>query len=73
MSCDRCTGFFPNRANFTKSSDDSTSTGDAFHNPQIDLTREPQPDNPWLPLWSGLLFMTVTLGIACWAFQRADY
>ncbi len=64
---------FPKPGEFYKVLGRLTSTGDARHNPQIDLTREPQPDNPWLPLWSGLLFMTVTLGIACWAFQRADY
>jgi hypothetical protein len=64
---------FPKPGEFYKVIGRLTSSGDARHNPQIDLTREPQPDNPWQPLWSGLLFMAVTLGVACWLFQRADY
>lgn len=64
---------FPKPGEFYKVLDRLSSSNDARYNPQIDLTRKQQADNPWSPLTSGLLFMVVMLGLSCWIFQRTDY
>ena len=41
--------------------------------PDYDLSRTTRTEDPWQPLWSGLLFMFVTLLIACVIFVRRDF
>ncbi len=64
---------FPKPGEFERVLTRLSSSGDTLYNPEIDLTKQPQSDDPWQPLRSGVVFMLVTLGISCWIFQRTDY
>ncbi len=39
----------------------------------VDLTSQPEPDRPWDPFRSGLIFVVITLFLACFIFQRQEY
>ena len=39
----------------------------------VNLSRGSYYRDPWQPLWSGLLFMAFTLGVACFIFHRRDF
>lgn len=41
--------------------------------PDSNLSRDTSTDDPWQPLWSGLLFMFVTLFVASVIFIRRDF
>jgi len=64
---------FPKPGEFYKVVTHLASSGDTTLNEQIDLNKTQQPANPYAPLWSGLSFMLVMLGLACWIFYRKDY
>jgi hypothetical protein len=64
---------FPKPGEFDKVIARLASSGDTGHNPAIDLTVGLPPDDPWIPLTSGLGFMAVMLGISCLVFQRTDF
>lgn len=50
-----------------------SATGNAAAEKDADLTRIEYQPSPWAPLWSGLGFMAVMLGISAWLFSRGDY
>ena len=64
---------FPKPSEFHKVTSYLSSTRDTTYNPGIDLIYEPVETNPLLPLWSGLGFMAVMLGLSCWIFHRKDF
>lgn len=64
---------FPKPGEFYKVVTHLASSGDSEANEEIDLNKTPQVTNPYAPLWSGLSFMIVMLGLACWVFYRKDY
>ncbi|QEG25219.1 ABC transporter permease [Mariniblastus fucicola] len=64
---------FPKPGEFYKVVTHLSSSSDAQHNPDIDLTFQEVRPNPWSPLISGLVFMAVMLTISCLTFSRTDY
>ena len=64
---------FPKPGEFYKVVRHLSSTRDTRDNTSIDLIGEKATPDPYAPLWSGLLFMAVMLGLSCWVFQRRDY
>lgn len=49
------------------------SASAASRDDSTDWTQVEWQASPWAPLWSGLGFMAVMLGISCWLFSRGDY
>lgn len=49
------------------------SEGENDETLEVNLSRSSRYRDPWQPLWSGLLFMAFTLGIACFIFHRRDF
>jgi hypothetical protein len=47
----------------------STSASDA----QADVAQAQAKLRPWAPVWSGLLFIAVVLGVTCLYFERQEY
>ena len=64
---------FPKPSEFHKVTSYLSSTRDTTDNPAVDLIFEPVETNPLLPLWSGLGFMALMLGLSCWIFHRKDF
>lgn len=52
------------------SNDSGTEDGEPL---DVNLSRSSRYNDPWQPLWSGLLFMAFTLGVACFIFHRRDF
>jgi len=64
---------FPKPSEFHKVTTYLSSTRNTKNNPAADLIFEPVETDPLLPLWSGLGFMAVMLGLSCWIFHRKDF
>jgi ABC-type transport system involved in multi-copper enzyme maturation permease subunit len=64
---------FPKPGEFYKVVSHLSSSTDAANNTDVDLTLQSVRPNPWSPLFSGLAFMAVMLGISCLTFARTDY
>ena len=63
---------FPKPSEFHKVTNHLSSTRDT-NNPDVDLIFEPTEPHPLSPLWSGLGFMVLMLGLSCWIFSRKDF
>ncbi len=63
----------PKPGEFYKVVSHLSSSGDTRTNRDIDLNQTLEARDPWLPLWSGLGFMLVTLFLGCLIFQFRDY
>lgn len=46
---------------------------DTRYNRNVDLRSTLDTPDPWAPLWSGLGFIALMLGLACLSFQTSDY
>ena len=64
---------FPKPGEFHKVTNYLSSTRDTANNPAVDLIFEPTESNPLAPLWSGLGFMVLMLGLSCWIFHFKDF
>ena len=64
---------FPKPGEFYKVTNYLSSTRNTINNPALDLILEPTEPNPLSPLWSGLGFMVVMLGLSCWIFHFKDF
>ena len=64
---------FPKPGEFHKVTSYLSSTRDTANNPAADLIFEPVERHPLSPLWSGLGFMVLMLGLSCWFFSRKDF
>ena len=64
---------FPKPGEFHKVTSYLSSTRDTANNPAADLIFEPIERHPLSPLWSGLGFMVLMLGLSCWIFSRKDF
>ncbi len=64
---------FPKPGEFHKVTSYLSSTRDTANNPAADLIFEPIEPHPLSPLWSGLGFMVLMLGLSCWIFSRKDF
>ena len=64
---------FPKPGEFHKVTSYLSSTRDTANNPAADLIFEPVERHPLSPLWSGLGFMVLMLGLSCWIFSRKDF
>lgn len=50
-----------------------SGSSDTKLNQQVDLRKVNEKKSPWGPLWSGLAFMALMLGLSCMMFQFSDY
>ena len=64
---------FPKPGEFNKVTSYLSSAQNTEDNASLDLIFRPTVTNPLSPLWSGLGFMVLMLGLSCWIFHRKDF
>ena len=64
---------FPKPGEFHKVTSYLSSTRNTANNPAVDLIFEPTEPHPLSPLWSGLGFMVLMLGLSCLIFHFKDF
>ena len=64
---------FPKPGEFHKVTNYLSSTRQTANNPAVDLIFEPTEPHPLSPLWNGLGFMVLILGLSCWIFGLKDF
>lgn len=63
----------PKPGEFYKVVSHLSSSGDSEENADVDMNKTQEANDPWGPLWSGLLFMFVMLFFGCLVFRSKDY
>ncbi len=63
----------PKPGEFYKVVSHLSSSGDSQTNQSLDRNKTAETKDPWVPLWSGLLFMFAMLSLGCLIFQYRDY
>jgi hypothetical protein len=64
---------FPKPGEFYKLVSHLASSRETENKPDLDLTTTTEPENPWQPFRSGLVFILVMLVLSCLVFQYTDY
>lgn len=68
-----CYDVFPKPGEFYKLISHVSDGSAVSYDRSLDLTRQPEPKNPWAPFRSSLIFLVVVLAISCFIFHRQEY